>query len=112
MARKTVEITDEDLLEALDDAVRPIDFEELIREGVIEQDGNWYLILKDLPPHALRKVLHRRMTKKGMKVQFRPPLRVACLAPSLYCRGSGGPNNLKAPGFFGSGLFGKLLIPK
>lgn len=76
MAKRTAPV-DKDLLQALGDSAKPIDFDALIAEGIIERDGNWYLVpdLKKLPRHAERKILKTRPTKKGLKVQFRPPRR-------------------------------------
>ena len=77
MAKGTPPISDEDLLETLANSAKPIDFADLIAKGIIEADGNWYLVpdLKKLPRHAEMKISKTRMTKKGLKVQFRPPHR-------------------------------------
>ncbi|PYS35786.1 MAG: hypothetical protein DMF75_02600 [Acidobacteria bacterium] len=70
-------IGDDDLLQALNDAAKAMNVDELIKTGQIKPDGNWYLVpdVNALPVHAQRKISKRRMTAKGLKVQFREPYR-------------------------------------
>jgi hypothetical protein len=49
--------------------VTPIDFDALLKAGVLEKDGAWYRVLKmdELPSHATRKVKAMKLDK-GQKV--------------------------------------------
>lgn len=52
---------------------RPIDFEYLTRQGILEQRGAWYLV-KDwdrLPEHARFKAYAARDGGEGLLVKFR-----------------------------------------
>lgn len=72
---KKAPITDDNLLRGLGDAAKPIDFEALIKAGIIEKDGDWYRVpdLSALPTYAARKIQKRKVTKKGVSVKFREP---------------------------------------
>lgn len=68
-------MTSKELEELLKEAATPIDFEELIRAGVLEKRGSWYAIRKfdDLPSHAKKKIKSIRQTKNNeVWVKFQP----------------------------------------
>ena len=72
-------ITEDELWQALEDAAKPIDFDALIAEGIIEKDGAWYKVpnMKALPQHASRKIKTIKTGPKGIRVQFRAPTKGA-----------------------------------
>jgi len=79
VTKKQPIITEEELWQALDDAAKPIDFEALLAEGIIEKDGAWYKVpdMKALPKHASRKIKTVKTGPKGIRVQFRPASKAA-----------------------------------
>jgi hypothetical protein len=55
---------------------QPIDFDELIADGVIEESsGDWYKLLdyESLPEHARKKVHRMKESEEGFFVQFSDP---------------------------------------
>jgi len=64
----------EEVIQGLIESATPIDFEALIKEGIIEKDGAWYRILnlKKLPKHASTKIKTLETGPKGTRVKFRP----------------------------------------
>ena len=64
-----------ELKEKMKEAVVPIDFEALIKSGVLEKRRGWYKVinLKELPPHASAKISKAKSNNEGLFVQFRTP---------------------------------------
>ena len=52
----------------------PIDFDQLIRDGVLQKSGAWYKVLdyKRLPKHASKKIIAAELNSDGTvaKVKF------------------------------------------
>lgn len=69
-------ITREDILEQANKLATPIDFDQLIAEGVLEKKGAWYKILdmKKLPEHARSQI--NELTTDG-KVKFTKSTKIA-----------------------------------
>ena len=67
-------ISAEEVKEGILELAKPIDFEQLIRDGVLEKDGAWYKVLdfKNLPKHASRKLKTIETGPKGTRVKFYP----------------------------------------
>ena len=72
--KKYSTITIEELRERIKVLTTPIDFEALIKAGVLEKGGAWYKVInwKELPPHASGKVKSMKQTKDGVYVTFYP----------------------------------------
>jgi len=68
-------ISIEELEERARELVTPIDFDALIRAGVMEKHRAWYKILKmdELPAHAKAKIYKIKTDDKETLVQFRAP---------------------------------------
>ena len=68
-------ISIEELEQRARELVTPIDFDALIRAGVLEKHRAWYKILKmdKLPAHAKAKIYKIKTDDKGTLVQFRAP---------------------------------------
>src|ERR1051325_8784871 len=51
-------ITREEIIQSLEEAVTPVDFDALIKDGILEKDGAWFKVLdfKRLPKHASIKI--------------------------------------------------------
>ena len=67
--------TDEELEKLLTDAVTPLDIDALVRAGVLETRGIWYVILNlnEMPLHAKSQIKAIRQSKnKEVLVKFRP----------------------------------------
>lgn len=66
--------TKEELRQNVIELATPIDFEQLIRDGILEKDGAWYKVhnFKRLPRHASIKVKTMETGPKGLRVKFRP----------------------------------------
>jgi hypothetical protein len=67
-------MTAEELRESIIELATPIDFDQLIQDGVLKKDGAWYKIraLEDLPKHASRKLKSIENGPKGIRVKFYP----------------------------------------
>jgi len=68
------EISKEELRNRIKVLTTPIDFEALIKTGVLEKKGAWYKVIKwgELPAHASSKVKSMKQTKDGIFVTFYP----------------------------------------
>jgi hypothetical protein len=73
-------LTIRELLQALEQAGRPIDFDGLVARGVLRKAGSSYILLKakELPEHAWRQVGSLTQTSRNgrvttTKVYFRRP---------------------------------------
>jgi hypothetical protein len=64
--------TQPELLELAEALAAPIDFDQLIADGVLRKARGWYEVLDAarLPEHALRKI---KAFKSGNRVRFRKP---------------------------------------
>ena len=68
-------ITREELRANILELAQPIDFDQLIRDGVLEKSGAWYKVLdwSRLPKHASRKLKTLRTSPiTGTSVTFQP----------------------------------------
>ena len=67
-------VTREELRERIKVLTTPIDFDALIRDGVLEKQGSRYKVIKwdQLPPHVTAKVKSFKQTDKGVFVTFYP----------------------------------------
>lgn len=72
--KKYPTINKEELKERIKVLTTPIDFDALIKEGILEKQGAWYKVLKvnELPPHASGKVKKIKHSDKGLFVTFYP----------------------------------------
>lgn len=73
--KDTPVIKTEELKELMEQAVMPIDFDDLIEKGIIEKRRGWYKVhdLKRLPTHAQSKVSEVKTTQGETFVKFRAP---------------------------------------
>jgi hypothetical protein len=62
----------QELIEAAEALAAPIDFEQLVADGVIRKTRGWYEILDTgrLPEHAWQRI---KAVKTGNRVKFRKP---------------------------------------
>jgi hypothetical protein len=67
-------MTKEEFRQKVVELATPIDFDQLIRDGVLAKDGAWYRILdlKRLPKHASGKIKTIQTGPKGTKIKFFP----------------------------------------
>ena len=67
-------ITREEIIQSLEEAVTPVDFDALIKDGILEKDGAWFKVLdfKRLPKHASIKITTAKQGPKGLRVKFNP----------------------------------------
>jgi len=67
-------MTREEVRQSILEIAIPIDFDQLIEDGVLEKDGAWYRVLdfKRLPKHASMKIKTLQSGPKGTRVKFRP----------------------------------------
>jgi hypothetical protein len=65
----------EELEKIARDRVTSIDFDALIKAGILEQHRGWYKVLKmdELPNHAIAKICKVETGSKGTLVKFRAP---------------------------------------
>jgi hypothetical protein len=70
--RKPKPATYPELIETAEALATPIDFEQLIADGVLRKGKGWYEILDPsrLPNHAWQKI---KSVKSGNRVKFRKP---------------------------------------
>jgi len=70
--RKSKPATYPELIEAAEALAAPIDFAQLIADGVLRKTKGWYEILDTnrLPDHAWQKI---KAVKPGNRVKFRKP---------------------------------------
>lgn len=66
------DITAENIRSLIELLAQPIDFENLISNGVLEKNGHWYKLIKpnQLPEHATRKIIRIMSANDTVKVQF------------------------------------------
>jgi hypothetical protein len=74
MAKEYPMITKEELKERIKVLTTPIDFDALIKSGVLERQGKRYKVIKwnELPPHATGKIKTITQSNKGTFVTFYP----------------------------------------
>jgi hypothetical protein len=67
-------ISADELRQSIVELATPIDFDQLIEDGILEKDGAWYKIRdpKSLPKHASMKIKSIQTGPKGTRVKFRP----------------------------------------
>lgn len=67
-------ITKEELRDRIKVLTTPIDFDALIKSGVLEKKGARYKVIKwnELPPHATGKIKTVTQSDKGTFVTFYP----------------------------------------
>ena len=67
-------------------SVKPIDFDDLEKRGVVTKSGAWYRVHRfgDLPEHAVKQISGLAQDSKGVKVKFsKPTKRMVAQATSL-----------------------------
>ncbi len=67
-------MTQEDIIQAVKELATPIDFSQLIADGILAKKGTWYEVIdwKRLPPHANRQVQQIDQASDGkMLVKFK-----------------------------------------
>ena len=64
-----------ELVQLTKEGSAPIDFDSLIKAGVLEKKGDWYKVLKmdELPSHAQVKIDVINSSKGDVLVKFRTP---------------------------------------
>ena len=67
-------ITREGLKQEIIALATPIDFDQLVADGVLAKDGAWYKVLdlERLPKHASKKIKTLQTGPKGTRVKFFP----------------------------------------
>jgi hypothetical protein len=65
----------EEFKQTAEELITPIDFDQLIKEGVIEKKRGWYKIIKfdELPAHAKSKIREVKNSKGETFVKFNAP---------------------------------------
>ena len=67
-------MTQEEFRAGVLESAKPIDLEQLIRDGVLQKSGAWYKVLdyKRLPKHASKRILEAEFNSDGklVKVKF------------------------------------------
>lgn len=82
-------VSDEEILQILQQFTTPIDFDDLTARGVLKKSGGWYIVLEpnNLPRHAWRQVIAIESGPKAtLKLKFTRPTKKA---QALYKRIAG-----------------------
>jgi hypothetical protein len=73
--RSTPRLTIENIQRRIKLLETPVDFDALIKAGILEKQGAWYKLLKikELPENASIKIHHIQTGPKGILVKFLSP---------------------------------------